>query len=160
MYPLDSISKYYPHDLIYENTGEMGSVSGTDYEVSYSAKAYKTLTIRSDNRSNQTWSHAKIGRFRIFGYKLRRLLINEVSTGSAKIAIGYPRKPMLLDSSLYDYTSNRVVNDLYIGTGLDISYDFTQNTLTPQIGSADFHTTGWSTAWQNNIFRRFYSATF
>ena len=151
MYPLDSISKYYPHDLIYENTGEMGSVSGTDYEVSYSAKAYKTLTIRSDNRSNQTWSHAKIGRFRIFGYKLRRLLINEVSTGSAKIAIGYPRKPMLLDSSLYDYTSNRVVNDLYIGTGLDISYDFTQNTLTPQIGSADFHTTGWSTAWQNNI---------
>ena len=151
MYPLDSISKYYPHDLIYENTGEMGSVSGTDYEVSYSAKAYKTLTIRSENRSNQTWAHAKIGRFRIFGYKLRRLLINEVSTGSAKIAIGYPRKPMLLDSSLYDYTSNRVVNDLYVGTGLDISYDFTQNTLTPQIGSADFHTTGWSTAWQNNI---------
>jgi hypothetical protein len=71
MFPLNSVSTYTPHELIYSNSGDMGSNNGTNYTIN-GTKMYKTLTIRIDHSINQNGNAAfgKIGRFRIFGRKL------------------------------------------------------------------------------------------
>ena len=101
MFPLNSTSTYVPHELIYTNSGDMGSDNGTTYNIN-STKLYKTITFEVDHTvsGNSTGAaFAKVGYMRLYGCKLE-------SSGQLAGASG----TYDIDADVIDYDAETIVN--------------------------------------------------
>ena len=101
MFPLNSTSTYVPHELIYTNSGDMGSNNGTTYNIN-STKLYKTITFEVDHTvsGNSTGAaFAKVGYRRLYGCKLE-------SSGQLAGASG----TYDIDADVIDYDAETIVN--------------------------------------------------
>jgi len=101
MFPLNSTSTYVPHELIYTNSGDMGSNNGTTYNIN-STKLYKTITFEVDHTvsGNSTGAaFAKVGYMRLYGCKLE-------SSGQLAGASG----TYDIDADVIDYDAETIVN--------------------------------------------------